>query len=265
MKELALVAQMLRFLGDYGAAPAPGDEWKIKWQDDFSVFDEYVWIKGDFAVHVPEPQIYLAQNVSCHDGTLRLTLGNQPFTCPEAPRQTIWSCGPAIPGTTYAYTSGWVETNGAHDTQFGYLEAKIKFPHGRGFWPAFWTWRGAGGPTTNEAEIDIAELLGRLPPTITTTNTHVHYPDSYYEEFSPAGFDYRDWHVYGMWWTKEHLIWYLDGKILRYMKNPGIIDPVRIIFGIGIEPNIFPDKKTKFPATMEVDYLRVYEDLSTRN
>jgi len=43
--------------------------------------------------------------------------------------------------------------------------------------------------------------------------------------------------------------------------NPGIIDPVRIIIGMGInsKPPDQPDNTTPFPAKMEVDYVRLYK------
>jgi len=50
-----------------------------------------------------------------------------------------------------------------------------------------------------------------------------------------------------------------DGFPVRNFPNPGIIDPVRIILNLAIEPWALPNQTTPFPSEMLVDYVRVYE------
>jgi beta-glucanase (GH16 family) len=68
----------------------------------------------------------------------------------------------------------------------------------------------------------------------------------------------EDFLTYGMEWTPSKIIWYVNGKMVRNEANPGIHDPVRIIFNLAITPWQLPDETTPFPAEMEIDYLRIY-------
>lgn len=170
---------------------------------------------------------------------------NNIVTCPSNPIQTTWVCGLATPGQTYPYNSGWVESKQANNTQFGFIEARIKLPYGFGFWPAFWTWRGSGVSTTNETEIDIFEMLGGdsnpnslfNTPNIMTTNIHLNYPDSYFQALSPVNYNYTDYHLYGLEWSPSKIIWFLDGFPVRISNNPGVTSPARIIFNFAIRDN----------------------------
>jgi hypothetical protein len=47
--------------------------------------------------------------------------------------------------------------------------------------------------------------------------------------------------------------------MVRNSVNPGIFDPVRIIFNLAISPWDLPDRSTPFPSTMHIDYLKVYQ------
>jgi beta-glucanase (GH16 family) len=71
--------------------------------------------------------------------------------------------------------------------------------------------------------------------------------------------DYSDgYQVYAVEWNPSKIIWYVNGHAVRNSANPGIIDPVRIIFNLAITPWRLPDQSTPFPSTMHIDYLRVY-------
>ncbi len=256
----------------FGQTPTNDPHWKLVWEDNFTVFDSTKWVKANYAVHLPEPQIYLTSNVYCENDNLVIKLNKNPVTCPTNPTQTTFACGLATPGQVYPYNSGWVETSQSYNTQFGYIEAKIKLPFGYGFWPAFWTWRGSGVPTSNETEIDIFEILGGeiTNPNTITNNIHLNYNDNnmYLNKLSPVNFNYTNWHTYGIEWSPSKIIWYVDGLPVRLFPNHGIIDPARIIFNIAIDKNHLPKEPSMhfppmyspyFPAKMLVDYIKVYE------
>ena len=180
------------------------------------------------------------------------------------------------------YTSGWVETSSNYNIKFGYIEARMKIPYRRGFWSAFWTWRGDGVPTSNEAEIDIFEMLGGLPSNTITTNVHTCYPNKdivkvygydpncikppLYQEHTFQNFTYTDWHTYAVEWDANKITWYLDGKIIRtlnnrYLDNHGrsIIDPIRIILGVAIDKDNLPPTSPPFTDYMYIDYVKVHK------
>ena len=60
--------------------------------------------------------------------------------------------------------SGKLTTAGKHSFKHGYIEARIRLPHGRGLWPAFWMMpEGQHDGWPLEGEIDILEWTGHEP------------------------------------------------------------------------------------------------------
>lgn len=261
MKKIISFVYLFISILSFGQKPLNDPHWELIWEDDFEVFDSEKWLKVDWAEH-SEPQLYLKENVSILDGNLVLEINNNPTYCPPNP-PTIWGACWPCENKTYAYTSGWVESKQAYNVTFGYIESKIKLPYGYGLWPAFWTYIGSGVEGVNAAEIDIFEMLGGEIPNSNTisTNIHLNYPDrnEHRMDFKPPGFDYTDWHTYGIEWSPNEIVWYVDGAPIRSLKNHGIIDSSRIIFNLAVEPSHLPNSKTPFPSEMLVDYVQVYE------
>lgn len=258
MKKAILLIPLLLCLWTFGQTPANDPHWELVWEDNFNFFDSNKWLKVDWAQH-GEPQLYLDDNVYTSSGNLVIKVDNNATYCPPNP-PTVWGACWPCDNQWYSYTSGWVETKQSYNTQYGYVEARIKLPYKYGFWPAFWTFVGSGVTPTNAAEIDIFEMLGHLPPNKITTNIHKYYPDGniYYEEEIPTNFTYANtWHTFGVEWSPSKIIWYVDGSPIRLFANHGIIDPVRIILNLAIEPGYLPSSSS-FPSYMYVDYVKVY-------
>ena len=70
---------------------------------------------------------------------------------------------------------------------------------------------------------------------------------------------YEDFHVYGLLWTADELVWFLDGKEVFRRKNDFFKRPLHVIFDAEIMetwdglPNL-----DDLPSTFEVDYVRVW-------
>jgi len=247
----------------FAQTPANDTHWQLKWQDNFNSFDGTKWIKGDIGTQGGE-FLYLEQNVWVENGNLVIEVNNISANCPNPAPYPNVPCHQCIGGKTYYYQGGWVETTRDYNTQFGYIEARIKVPHQGTKWNlgyAFWTLvddRSPLPPKTNFAEIDIFEIFdGRNNnPDRLQTNIHKIYPDGnpYYQNHIFSG-NYTDWHTYAIEWNTNRIIWYLDGKAIRTFSNHGIVDRIRIILSAGM------DKKTSptLHEHMYVDYVKVYQ------
>ena len=179
-----------------------------------------------------------------------------------------------------SYTSGRVNTQGKHDFTYGYFEASIKMPAGKGFLPAFWmmpTDENNYGQWPRCGEIDIAEVLGNDTKTAYGT---IHYGNPHSESqgkitYSNQDFS-TDFHVYGVEWLPGRLNWYVDGELIHTEDDwytttvgqgtvtyPAPFDqPFYIILNLavgGTWPGN-PDETTDFDAaSMDIDYVRVYQ------
>jgi len=172
-----------------------------------------------------------------------------------------------------AYTSARIKTQGLKTVQYGRVEARIQLPAGTGIWPAFWM-LGAdigelGWPSCGE--IDILELRGDQPTEVLGT---LHGP-GYAGDTSVGGsLTTTDpvtgtFHTYAIEWDPDHITWFFDDRLV-YTANPGDLPSGTtwvydheffLLLNLAVGGNFLddPDDTTSFPATMGVDYVRVYQ------
>ncbi len=198
-----------------------------------------------------EIQWYLTRNVLVGNGVLTL----------RALRETY----PAPNGTTYQYTSGMIISGGnqfgkapSFSRTYGYAEARIKIPPGRGGWPAFWT---LPQDWTWPPEIDILEHFGG-------TIDNRYYPNDHYGANlqSQTTVDTccnlaADFHVYAYDWQPGYVRWYFDGAMVKEVTDPAKIPnkTMYLLLNLAISGSSPPDANTPFPNDMVVDYVRVYD------
>ena len=165
------------------------------------------------------------------------------------------------------YLSGILTSVNKFDFAHGYAEARIKLPEGQGLWSAFWLLTSKY--VEDAPEIDIMEALGH------NTNT-VHHTMHYFDTsnnwqlistptYDTTGVDYTaDFHVYGLAWSPKKITWYVDGVAVKTLTDQDFKIPTQSMYVLlnvatgGSWPGD-PDNSTPFPANMEVDYVRVYE------
>lgn len=168
------------------------------------------------------------------------------------------------------YTSTRLKTQGKFSFRYGKVEVRAKLPQGGGTWPAIWMlgsnitsvgWPAAG-------EIDIMEHVGNNPNTIISA---IHTPSSHGNTQNKATTTVSnatsEFHVYGLEWTPEKLVFSVDGKV-HYTYNPTEKNSntwpfdsnqfliLNIAVGGTLGGSIDPDFVS---GTMEVDYVRVYQ------
>jgi beta-glucanase (GH16 family) len=160
------------------------------------------------------------------------------------------------------YTSGELASN--LTATCGTIAASIKLPAGQGLWPAFWAlgadYDSVGWPACGE--LDAMENLGN--------DTHVVYGSVHapgYDQTTAvtsvadlaAGF-----HTYSVTWTPYQVQMAIDGVVYAtYMPNMASIfgKPFSVILDLAVGGSWpgNPNASTNFPASMVVDWVRVYE------
>lgn len=167
-------------------------------------------------------------------------------------------------GRIYAHVNtGWT---------YGYIEARIKLPKGKGTWPAFWMMPVNFHSWPADGEIDIMEEVGVNPNYVSSSlhaTDHVHSNNTQVtHEMYCAGAE-DNFHIYAIEWTARNITTYVDGKVQLSYDNTGkgrsdwpYEDPFYIILNLawgGDWGGWNGVNEAALPTTMEVDYVRVYQ------
>lgn len=111
----------------------------------------------------------------------------------------------------YDFVSGRINTQNKVEFTYGTVSARIKMSAGEGLWPAFWALGNGNWPDCGE--IDIMENVGD-PKWISNALHGPKYfgntPLVYRAQF-PVGIDVTQWHVYTIDWSKDQIVFKLDG------------------------------------------------------
>ncbi len=163
------------------------------------------------------------------------------------------------------YVSGILTTQGSFAQKHGYFEIRAKIPHGIGVWPAFWLLADDGGWPP---EIDVMEGRGQRPDDLVMT-THWRIPAT--QKIESCGFDFQlagasnDFHDYGMLWTQDRLIYFIDRKPVSEVKVPiGYDDPMYMIVNLAMGSKWFGgvgvvDGESPEMVEFEIDRISVYQ------
>jgi beta-glucanase (GH16 family) len=159
----------------------------------------------------------------------------------------------------YGYGSGLITTKPSFAQTYGWFEMRARLPRGKGLWPAFWLARkdGAWPP-----ELDVMEMLGDRPGRIYTT---VHSKASGRHERTGGPVDVPDtsegFHTYGVKWTPATISWFVDRtKVFEAPTPADMHKPMYLLANLAVGGKWpgDPDPSTRFPAEMQIDYIRAY-------
>ncbi len=172
------------------------------------------------------------------------------------------------------YTSARVKTEGLFAQKYGKIEARIKTPTGAGIWPAFWmlgnniknvNWPQCG-------EIDIMEQKGKFS-NITYSSIHGPGYSGGQAITTPYGlkndrFD-NDFNVYAVEWSENKIEFFVNNYLFKSItpsNAPGewvFNQEFFIIMNVAVGGSFvgLPNEYTPFPASMSIDYIRVYKEL----
>ncbi|BCJ94302.1 hypothetical protein acsn021_18710 [Anaerocolumna cellulosilytica] len=216
------------------------------------------------------------RNVYVRNGSLHITALEEPKSFPQNPNR-------------YApYSSGKITTKDKFTFRYGRIDFRAKLPRGNGLWPALWllpndnvygTWAASG-------EIDVMEARGRVPG---ASSGAIHYGGQWPANTYLGG-DYlfpegqtidSEYHVYSLVWEEDIIKWYVDGKCFfkatseQWFSNAAPGNPLApfdqefyIIMNLAVggwfDGGVVPSPGD-IPATMQVDYVRVYKEGGSGN
>jgi beta-glucanase (GH16 family) len=179
------------------------------------------------------------------------------------------------PASTPPYSTAQLDTAGHFSFTYGRIEARIETPPGQGFCSAFWlladdtpglAWPGGG-------EVDVMEAIGDIP---TQANAFLHGPiagDPNYQQWFATLQSGKQlaggFHTYGLIWKPNSMTWTFDGVPYATATPKSLPSSARWVFNghpfhiildlaVGGWPGN-PNAATVFPASMRVDWVRVYQ------
>jgi len=161
------------------------------------------------------------------------------------------------------YTSGVITTQPCFNQLYGYFEARLKTPVGKGLWSAFWL-----QPTdlTHPPEIDVMENIGD------PLKTHWASHSSRRNQWSiggdvalpPPDPEAKGFRTYSVSWDPREIIWYVDRQEIARIPTPDDAHkPMYMILNLAVGGPLdwvgVPDASTKFPAALEVHDWKAFQ------
>ena len=178
--------------------------------------------------------------------------------------------GKIYSGRVYAKVNqGWT---------YGYFEARIKLPKGKGTWPAFWMMPVGNDWKTNPwpmcGEIDIMEEVGCVPNEVSSslhTQDYNHTKNTQKTHAMRIADAEGAFHVYALEWTPDAITTYVDGKVQLAVTKADLgsghnqwpfhyaFYPILNLAWGGSWGGMYGVDESALPVTMEVDYVRVVQ------
>lgn len=223
-------------------AGIPGT-WHVVFDDEFNggSLDTSLWSTGwlgsGITADVSGIDCDDPSQVSVSGGSLQLALV----------QRTEW-CG----GEQQDYATGAVNTKGKESFLYGAFEARIYLPatSDGGYianWPAWWA-VGANWP--HDGEMDVLEGLSG------NACYHLRFSASVSRGACASG-NFSGWHTYGADWENGVVTYYYDGYKVGSEPSTGIAAEKQFLV---LNYSVYKGSKyLETPATMKVDYVRVWQ------
>ena len=238
------------------------DGYRLVWHDEFDKgselnADDWIhevqnsgWVNHELQNYVNHKTPGGALVTEVRNGHLRIT--------------ALKENGKIYSGRVYAKRNqGW---------KYGYIEASIKLPKGKGTWPAFWMMPVNFTSWPDDGEIDIMEEVGYHPDYVSSSlhaKAHVHSNGTQVTHEMKCEGAEGEFHTYAMLWTAENITTFVDGKVQLSYNNRGLghddwpYDAAfYVIFNLawgGDWGGAQGVDESALPVTMEVDYIRVFQ------
>ena len=157
-------------------------------------------------------------------------------------------------GQLHIAVSGIVTTFGLFSQTYGRFEIRCRVPAGSGLRPRFQLLPIPLGPLP---AIDVFETTSSAPSKVFFAN---HWGTEQAERSFGDTFTGPDlstgFHTVSIEWDRDKITWFIDGKE-KFQSVDGIPrQPMYMLIDLAVRG---PDATTKFPASFDIDYIRVYQ------
>lgn len=244
-------------------------QWKLYWQDEFNYEGMPDSTKWDYNVGGHgwgnnELQYYTkadSNNAKVRNGSLWIMARKQKME-------------------ERNYTSARLVTKGKAGFTYGKVEIRAKLPPGRGLWPAIWMLgdniSSVGWPECGE--IDIMEHVGFEKDSVFGTIHSKAYNHIINTQKGKKIFikdPYTAYHLFTLEWTPQRMDFLLDNVVYNSIPNEHkttaewpFDTPFYLLVNLAVGGNLGGREgvdETVFPAALEVDYIRVYNQVTSNN
>lgn len=232
-------------------------QYTLIWSDEFGGTDlnlnqwTYDIGQGDWGWGNNELQYYTnsSSNVSVDNGYLNITALNEQFGSAN-------------------YTSARIKSKGLFDFTYGRVEARIKVPVGQGLWPAFWM-LGANIDNVSWPQCGEIDVMEHINNETIIHGTHHYNNNGWQYSGGSVSCDANEFQVYSIEWSPLSIQWFLN-DVMYYetdissssISKEEFHEPFFFLINLAVGGNWpgSPNGATQFPAVMQVDYVRVYQD-----
>ena len=222
-----------------------GSTWGIVKRTLSGTGEEEVYVDPSFGGTGPAP-LGLDPFV-IRDGVLHITADR----IPEAMRPLLYN---------RKYYSGALTTRASLVQRYGFFEMRARIPAGQGLWPAFWL---IPADKKWPPEIDVLEVVGGQP-TLMVTTTHAPNAtggDEHSACRTPLPDATTKFHNFGVLWTPERIVWYIDRVPVAQLATPAGVDkPMYMLLNLAIGGRMAgpPDATTPLPSSFDIDWVSAY-------
>jgi hypothetical protein len=166
-----------------------------------------------------------------------------------------------------------VRMNTSDSWIYGYFEARLKLPGGKGTWPAFWMMPKNYTAWPDDGEIDIMEEVGYRPNYVSSSihcKAYYHSIGTQKTAEKYVSTAESEFHVYALEWTAGYIKGYVDGVSYFEFDNDltgnydtwPFYNPFYIKLNLAWGGNWGGAEGTDesvLPAVYEIDYVRVFQ------
>ncbi len=230
--------------------------WHETFSDDFSQnqLDTNKWLtkyfygeailNDTYTIQTDKHFVTDGQNIEIENGILKIITKNEPV------EGRAWHPKHGFHPKKFDYTSGIINTGHVLRQQYGKFEAKVKIDPGVGH--AFWMAGDKALPQLNVFQYHKNKLsFGILTGSMTKKGVHKNISKTSGSKYT------KDYHIFTLEWTPDKITWKINEQEAKTITADVPQIPMYINLSSGVHDGHVKDEL--LPATMEVEWVKVYE------